>query len=83
MLTYADPHEQELRVLTLELSKFEWLYGVTTKLLPLLPKYKKEIDELRTNLDKERKESEELSCELESPANTSRCPLFVDAPLSY
>jgi hypothetical protein len=78
MLTYADPHadphEQELRVLTLELSKFEWLYGVTTKLLPLLPKYKKEIDELRTNLDKERKESEELSCELESPANTSRCP---------
>ena len=67
---------EELRVLQLELSKYEWLYGVTTKLLPVLPKYKKEMDELRTALEEEKKRSQVLSDELESPSNESRYRLL-------
>ena len=68
--------DEEVRVLQLELGKMEWLYGVTTKLLPLLPKYKKEIDELRASLDLEKERSEHVSYELESPSNESRYRLL-------
>ena len=68
--------DEELRVLQLELGKLEWLYGVTTKLLPALPKYKKEMEELRAALEDERKRSEVLSYELESPSNESRYRLL-------
>ena len=68
--------DEELRVLQLELGKFEWLYGVTTKLLPALPRYKKEIEQLRTALEEEKKRSEVLSYELESPSNESRYRLL-------
>ena len=54
----------------------EWLYGVTTKLLPLLPKYKTEIDELRASLEVEKERSEHVSYELESPSNESRYRLL-------
>ena len=49
-----------MRVLKLELSKYEWLYGVTTKLLPQMPKFKAEIEQLREALEEERKRSEVL-----------------------
>jgi len=73
---------QELRVLELELGKYEWLYGVTTKLLPVLPKYKKEIDELRSALEEEKKRSDVLSDELESPSNESRYRLLKGKDLT-
>jgi len=72
----------ELRILHIELSKYEWLYGVTTKLLPELPKFKKEIDVLRAALDEERKRSEVLSYELESPSNESRYRLLAGKDLT-
>jgi chromosome segregation ATPase len=72
----------ELRILHIELSKYEWLYGVTTKLLPELPKFKTEIDVLRAALDEERKRSEVLSYELESPSNESRYRLLAGKDLT-
>uniref|UniRef100_A0A7S4KN77 Cilia- and flagella-associated protein 58 central coiled coil domain-containing protein n=1 Tax=Guillardia theta TaxID=55529 RepID=A0A7S4KN77_GUITH len=74
--------EEELRVLALELGKCEWMYSVTTKLLPQLPRYRKEIEALRQLLEQERKRSEELSYELESPSNESRYRLLQGKDLS-
>jgi len=74
--------EEELRVLALELGKCEWMYSVTTKLLPQLPRYRKEIEELKRLLELERKRSEELSYELESPSNESRYRLLQGKDLS-
>uniref|UniRef100_A0A6U2FXG2 Cilia- and flagella-associated protein 58 central coiled coil domain-containing protein n=1 Tax=Hemiselmis andersenii TaxID=464988 RepID=A0A6U2FXG2_HEMAN len=74
--------EEEMRVLRLELSRFEWLYGVTTKLLPELPKYKTEIDRLKLQLEEEKKRSEQLSYELETPSNLARYRLLKGKDLS-
>jgi len=74
--------EEEMRVLRLELSRFEWLYGVTTKLLPELPKYKTEIDKLKGQLEEEKKRSEQLSYELETPSNLARYRLLKGKDLS-
>jgi len=68
--------DEEMRVLRLELSKHEWLYGVTTKLLPQMPRYRGEIDALRIQLEDERKRSEVLSFELETPSNEQRYRLL-------
>mmetsp|Transcript_40290 Transcript_40290/g.95676 ORF Transcript_40290/g.95676 Transcript_40290/m.95676 type:complete len:921 (-) Transcript_40290:204-2966(-) len=64
--------DEEMRVLQLELGKYEWLYGVTTKLLPHLPKYEEEIRALKKQLDEEKQRSEQLSDQLENPANEDR-----------
>lgn len=74
--------EEEMRVLRLELSHFEWLYGVTTKLVPDLPKIKVDIEKLKVQLEEEKKRSEQLSYELETPSNLSRYRLLGGKDLS-
>ena len=74
--------DDEVRKLRLELSRHEWQYGVTTKHVPDMPRFKAEIDALRAQLEDERKRSEVLSFELETPTNMSRCRLLGGKDLS-
>ena len=74
--------EEEMRVLRLELSRFDWLFGVTTKLVPDMPKIRSDIEKLKQQLEEEKKRSEQLSYELESPSNLSRYRLLGGKDLS-
>jgi len=62
----------EIRVLKLECSRLNWKVEVTQRALPRIPEYKRAATELQKLLAKERRLSQKLSFELESPSNTAR-----------
>jgi len=64
--------EAEIRMLNLEERRLKWHCGVVAKLQPKIPEYTGQVTKLKEELNSERKRSDMLSLDLETPANESR-----------